>query len=421
MKFFTTSFILIVSAVLISALASCNKPPSGAPPQMPPPPVGVASPISQTLAMTREMTGRIEAIEFVELRPRVGGIITEVLVADGALVKAGDVLFKIDEAPLKADLARAEADVARTKIRSALAGKILGRLKKLLDGEIITQQNYDDAVSAVDTANAEQSATTAALITAQLDLSYATITAPISGRIGKISANAGNIAQKSGHATGTLLTTLVSVDPVYVAFDLDEGTWHSIGARLRTSADAQGQGPAAVPVQVGLPGEVGYPHAGTVTFVDNQIDGGSGSIRIRAKVPNPEQLLTPGAFARIQMEVAPPRPVLLINERAIQAQLTTRYVFTVDGQGNTSFRPVHLGESVGALRVVTSGLAATDRIAVNNLAKIFFPGMPVAPLPAAMETTENIIPPSDAAPSSMPPDSIPTGSMPTGSAKPEGK
>lgn len=407
-----TLLTLLTTAALITLLGSCNKPASGAPPQLPPTPVGVASPISQTLAATREMTGHIEAIHYVELRPRVGGIITEVLVADGAEVQAGEVLFKIDEAPLKANLARAEADVARTKIRATLTGKILVRLKKLLDGEIITQQNYDDAVSAVDTANAEQSATAAALIKAQLDLGYATITAPIAGRIGKIAANTGNIAQESGPATGTLLTTLVSVNPVYVAFDLDEGTWRSLGARLRASADAHGQGPAAVPVQVGLPGETGYPHAGTVTFVDNHIDGGSGSIRIRAQVPNADQALTPGAFARIQLQVAPPRPVLLVNERAIQAQLTTRYVFVVDDQGITAFRPVQLGESIGAMRVITSGLAGTERIAVNNLAKIFFPGMAVSPLPASMETTENTRTPLTLAPTGP----KPTGAAPTGSA-----
>lgn len=364
---------------------------------MPPTKVGVAAPLGKTLPVTRELTGRIEAMQVIDLRTRVGGIITEVLVADGAFVKAGDVLFKIDEAPLRATLARAEADVARTAARHGLAKKIMIRLQQMLNDKIVSQQGFDDAQSALAAANADQAAAAASLESAKLDLGYATITAPISGRLGKILANAGNLAQASGPAPGTLLATLVSIDPIYVAFDLDEGTWRALGPHLRASADAHGQGAAAVPVHVGLPGETGHPHVGTVTFVDNQIDGGSGSIRIRAAIPNTDQLLTPGAFARVELEVAPPRPVLLVNERAILAQLTTRYVYVVDEHGITAIRPLQLGETIGALRVVNSGLAPTDQIAVNNLSKIFSPGMPVVALPASMETTDNNAP-ADAAP-----------------------
>lgn len=402
---------ILTAPLLAFGLAACGKPPAAAAPAaMPPTPVGVATPIGKTLPVTRELTGRIEAMQVVDLRPRVGGIIKEVLVADGAEVKAGEVLFKIDEAPLKTALARAEADVARTTARRSLAQKIIVRLQKLLDDKIIAQQGFDDAQSALAAASAEEAASVAALESAQLDLSYANITAPIAGRIGKVLANAGNLAQASGPAPGTLLATLVSIDPVYAVFDLDEGTWRAIGPRLRASADAHGTGSTAVPVHVALPGEQGFPHVGAVTFVDNQIDGGSGSIRIRAQMPNTDQVLTPGAFARIELEVAPARPVLLINERAVLAQLTTRYVFAVDEKGITSFRPVQLGEAVGALRVVNGGLAPTDKIAVNNLAKIFYPGMPVTALPASMETTDNDAPPAAATP----------GAAPV-AAKPEGK
>ncbi len=402
----------LTGVILASLLASCGKPPVAAAPAGGPPPatpVGVAVPLAKTLPVTRDLTGRIEALQVVELRPRVGGIIKEVLVADGAEVKAGDVLFKIDEAPLKADLARAQAEVARTTARLTLAQQLFARLKKLVEDKIVSQQTYDDAQSALAATVAEQASATAALDSAMLDLSHANITAPIAGRIGKVQANAGNIAQASGPATGTLLATLVSIDPVYAVFDLDEGTWRAIGPRLRASADAHGAGDMAVPVHVGLPGEQGFPHVGSVTFVDNQIDSASGSIRIRATMPNADQVLTPGAFARIQLEIAPPRPVLLINERVILAQLTTRYVFTVDEKGITAMTPVKLGESVGALRVVTGGLAPTDRVAVNNLKKIFFPGMPVAPLPASMETTENDVPP------------VVSATAPAAAAKPEGK
>ena len=370
-------------------IAGCGKPPATGG-GFPPPPVGVATPISRVLPVTREFTGRIEAIQSVDLRTRVGGTITKVLVEDGAAVTKGQLLFEIDPAPLEAALAKAKAELARGDARLAQAQQQFARAKKLVAEKIVSQQAYDDAESAVATASAEQAAAAAGLANAELDLSHAHITAPISGRFGRVLSTVGNLAQATGQAPGTLLGNIVAIDPVYAVFDLDETLWRSIGTRLRASADAKGVGEAAVPVHVALAGETGFPHPGAVSFVDNQIDTASGSIRIRALLANTDGALTPGAFARIQLEVAPPRPVLLINEKTVLAQLTTRYVLTVDDKGGTAFRPVQLGETSGALRVVTSGLAPTDSIAVNNLTKIFFPGMPVAPLPASMETTENV-------------------------------
>lgn len=389
-------------AATLVALASCGQPPATQGGHGPLTPVGVASPIAKELPTTRELTGRIEALQTIDLRPQVGGIILKVLVEDGAQVTAGQPLFEIDEAPLKAAVARAQAQVASAEARLTQSRQQFERAKKLVADKIVSQQAYDDAESALNAATAEQAAAAAALTDAQLDLGYAKISAPIAGRIGKVLANAGNIAQASGPAAGTLLATIVSTDPVYAVFDLDESTWRQLSTRLRASADARGKGATAVPVHVGLPGEQGFPHGGAVSFVDNQIDTASGSIRIRATLANPDGALTPGAFARIQLETEGPKPVLLINEKALQAQLTTRYVLTVDDQGITAFRPVQLGAAVGALRIVTGGLAPTDRIAVNNLSKIFFPGMPVAPIPAVMETTENIAAPAAAAPAAKP-------------------
>lgn len=390
-------------AATLFALASCGAPPAdhggGHGPLTK---VGVAAPIAKELPTTRELTGRLEALQTIELRPQVGGIILKVLVEDGAQVTAGQPLFEIDEAPLKAAVARGQAQVASAEARLTQARQQFERAKKLVADKIVSQQAYDDAESALNAATAEQAAAAAALTDAQLDLGYAKISAPIAGRIGKIQANAGNIAQASGPAAGTLLATLVSTDPVYAVFDLDESTWRQIGPRLRASADARGNGKAAVPVHVGLPGEQGFPHAGAVAFVDNQIDSASGSIRIRATLPNPDGQLTPGAFARIQLQIEEPKPVLLINEKALQAQLTTRYVYAVDAQGATSFRPVQLGATVGPLRIVTGGLAPTDTIAVNNLSKIFYPGMPVVPVPASMETTENLAQPGGPADAGKP-------------------
>ena len=391
------TFLSLTSSALaaLALLAGCGKAPTAAPAgHMPPPPVGVAAPIAKTLPITREFTGRLEAMQTVELRSRVGGTILEVLVADGAEVKAGEVIMRIDDEPLKATLTRIEAERTGAAARQMQAQQQFDRTKDLVATKIVSQQAFDDAQSALNIATAVLAAADAGLVNAKLDLSHATITAPIAGRIGRIQSTVGNVVQASGMAPGTLLATLVSIDPVYAVFDLDETSWQKIGAGLRASATANGKGDTAVPVSVALPGEQGFPHVGVVSFVDNQIDSASGSIRIRATLPNPGRELTPGAFARVRLQVAPPRPVLLVNERAVQAKLLTRYVLVVDGQGGTSFRPVELGENADGLRVVTSGLAPTDTIAVNNLAKIYAPGMPVTPVPASMVTTINDVPPA---------------------------
>jgi len=395
-RLLTAVTLLTTSLSTILTLAGCDHKTGASAGSTPPlTQVGVATPIAMQLPATAELTGSIEALQTVELRPRVGGIIQKVLVEDGASVAAGQVLFQIDEAPLRSALAHAQADLAGAQSRLQMSRQHYQRLQGLVAEKIVSQQAYDDAEDAVSADSAAVAGTQASLTDAQLNLGYATLTAPMAGRLGKVLANAGNLAQ----ANATLLVTLVSTDPVYVTCDLDETTWRSVAERLRASADVRGRGPAAVKVGVALPGEQGYPHLGSVAFVDNQIDSASGSIRIRALLPNADGALTPGAFARVQLETEAPRPVLLINEQVVLAQLTTRYVLVVDDQGITAFRPVQLGATFGALRIVTSGLGANDHVAVNNLAKIFFPGMPVAPVPALMETTENV---ADALPACAP-------------------
>ncbi len=412
---------LAVLGATLAALASCGGQPEAhaAGGGMPPPPVGVAAPIPRELPVVREITGRLEAVQTVELRPRVSGVVERVLVADGAEVKEGDVVLEIDQRVFVANLAKASADVARAESRLDQARILFGRAKNLVEQKIVSQQSYDDAAAAVKTGEAEVAAAKATRDSAQLDLGYTKVTAPVGGRIGKVVTTTGNLVQGGGPVPATLIATIVTIDPVYAVFDLDETTWNAIGGRLRAAAG----GGAAVPVAVGLAGESGYPHHGNVAFVDNQIDSASGSIRVRARLPNADRALVSGAYARIQLEIAAPRPVLLINERAVQSQLTTRYVLVVDDQGGTSFRPVKLGDSVDQLRVVDGGLAPTDTIAVNNLSKIFFPGMPVTRVPASMLTGENDAPPAGApgapgAPGAAPAKADPAASAKTTDAKP---
>ena len=204
----------------------------------------------------------------------------------------------------------------------------------------------------------------------------------------------GNLVQGGGPVPPTYITTLVSLDQVYVTFDVDENTWNVLGGKLRASLT----GGEAVPVAVGLIGENGHPHLGKVVFVDNRIDQGSGSIRVRAKLENRDRQLTPGAFARVRLQIAPPKPVILVHERAILSQINTRYVYTVGDDQKTQMRPVRLGESVGALRIVEEGLSTTDSVVVIGQAKLFMPNMQIAPQPANMETAIMTVPVETAPP-----------------------
>ncbi|MBA3698796.1 MAG: efflux RND transporter periplasmic adaptor subunit [Planctomycetes bacterium] len=361
---------------------------------MPPPPqVGVASPISRELAPVKEMTGTIEAVETVSLSPQVSGPVVKVHVADGAEVKVGDPILDIDNRPFVAALARAKAEVARAESQLTLAKLQFERSKRLVDGQVISRQQFDDQQAAVQISDAALAAAKAALVTAELDLSYARITAPIAGRIGRINATVGNQVQGGGPVQPTHITTLVSIDPIYVSFDVDEGTWQQVGPRLRAGAN----GGSVVPVAVGLMGEQGHPHQGQVVFVDNRIDDTSGAIRLRAKLANPDRSLTPGAFARVRLETGAAKPVILVHERAVLSQLNTRYVLGVKDSGETVFRPVRLGAVVGDLRIVEDGLSVQDRIVVVGLAKVFYPGMSITPVTASMETLEMASPAVDAA------------------------
>lgn len=349
---------------------------------MPPPPsVGVAEPIERSLPVVREYTGVIETIESVQVMPRVGGLVVAVGVKNGAEVKTGDLLLQIDRQPYQVVLDGAVAALQGAQASLTNARSNLRRSQPLLAQHAISEQQLADLEAAARVAEANVAQARANVEAARLNLEWTRVQAPISGRIGKVVTTVGNLVVAGGVFPGTVITTLNGVDPLYVAFDLDEPTWRSIGQRLRAS----GSGGEAVPVDAAVAGETGFPHEGAIAFADNQIDTQSGSIRVRARVPNAERSLTPGAFARVRLEVSPPRPVLLIHENAVWSQLTNRMVYTVDANGITKAVPVVLGDQHGPLIEVESGLAAHDRVVVRGVAKIFFPGMPVAAEEVSME------------------------------------
>ncbi len=377
--------VFALSSILI--LAACGGPPEM--PQMPPPQTGVAAPVQRELPVERVLSGRIEAVQTVEVSPQVSGIVLKVVASDGAELQAGDPILEIDPAPFQATLAKNTAWVSQAEANLRLATDARDRNAKLLSENVVAQQLYDNSVNFAKADEALLAAAKAALSSAQLDISYTVVRSPIAGRLSTVRTTAGNVVQGGGGFPPSVISNIVSVDPVHATVELDEVTYRRIADRLAASV----AGGPAVRVRVGLAGEEGMPHEGRITFVDNRVDAGSGSVRVRATIANPKRLLTPGAFARVGIEIESPRPVLLVHEQAILAQLATRYVLVVDDKGVTSFRPVQPGPAHGQLREVT-GLAPGERIAVTNLAKIFYPGMTVMPEPVDMETLQAQVEPA---------------------------
>lgn len=344
---------------------------------MPPPPeVSVAQVLSKPVRAWDEFTGRVVAVETVELRPRVSGYVERVAYDEGQEVRKGDLLFLIDQRPYLAELARAEAGLAQARSEAELARSQDERSRTLAAANAVSQEEVDARRAALAQANAMVRAAEAAVTQARLNLQFTEVRAPIDGRAGRALVTAGNLAQ----ADATALTTLVSLDPVHVHFDADEQAY----LRYNELARRGERDGSRNPVRVGLANEDGYPHAGTVDFVDNQVDPATGTIRARAVVPNPDRVFTPGLFARVQIEGTGRFEALLIDEKAVLTDQDRKYVYVL-GPGNTAVRKdVELGRSVDGLRVVTGGLTAEDRVIVNGVQKVFFAGMPVKPQVVAM-------------------------------------
>ncbi len=365
---------LSLAAALALLLAGCGQSRADDEQAAPPPPeVSVARVEVQPLHDWQEFTGRLAAVKAVNVRPRVSGYIESVHFEEGSRVEAGQVLFRIDPRPFRAEVERLEAELARARAGLALAASNEERAERLLAENAIAREEYDSLKTARTIAAAELGAVEAALDAARLDLEFTTVTAPIAGRVSNALVTAGNLVDSS-----TLLTTLVSDDPVYAYFHADEQSY------LRY---IEGQDPAAArsaPVFVGLINEAGYPHEGRLDFLDNRVDPESGTIRGRAVLDNADGRFTPGLFVRIKLVSPSVREVALVDDRAIGTDLDQKYVLVVDDQNVAQYRGVETGPLVGNLRVVTRGLEAGDRVIVNGLQRVR-PGVPVAPVQVAMD------------------------------------
>jgi RND family efflux transporter MFP subunit len=346
------------------------------------PQVTVAAAVSRKVTDSGEFTGRFEAVERVEVRPRVSGYISSVSFKEGSEVTKGDVLFVIDPRPYQAERDRAAAGLAQARSQLALAKSERDRATKLLAQHALSQEEYDTRVAGSEQAEANVEAAKAELDSAALNLEFTRVTAPISGRISRALVTSGNFVTNGQ----TPLTTLVSLDPIYVSFDGDEQEYLKyIKLARATAAGAHGE---RSPVEVGLANESGFPHQGAMVFVDNALDPMTGTIRNRALLDNHEREFTPGLFARIRLLGSSQHDAVLVNDSAIGTDQTVRYVLVVGKDNKVEYRPVQLGPLVDGLRVVQSGLGAGETIVVNGLQRVR-PGAEVAPQRVAMGESRN--------------------------------
>ncbi len=352
-----------------------------------PAPVSVAPAVQRTLSDSEEFSGRLEAAEYVELRPRVGGVVDTVHFTDGALVAKGQLLFTIDPRPFQAEVARLESQLAAAKSRAELAGTELARAQKLLDAKAVSRQEFDQLSAGSRTSEADIKAAEAALRVARLNLEFTAVRAPIGGRVSRANVTAGNLVNEQA-----VLTTIAGVSRVHAYFDGSEQTF------LRVKAAGE-KTPA---VRMALSNEDGYPHAGKVDYFDNRLNPQTGAIRMRASFDNSKGQFVPGLAVRLVMATTAPYSAVMVPERAIGTDQSKKFVVVVGADGKPQFRDVQLGALQDGMRVVGGGkLKAGENVVVDGLQRII-PGVPVAPQVLKVDEKGLPIPPAPQAPGAAP-------------------
>ena len=351
----------------------------------PPPEVSISQPVEESVQETLEFTGRVSAVESVDVRARVTGYITKVDFTEGALVKAGDPLFEIDPREYEAAALRAEGQVARLRSQLARADSEVARNQTLRPSGAASARDLERAVADKGAVEGELKANLAQLEQAQLDVEFAHVTAPIAGRVSRAEITQGNLVVV-GASGGPLLTTVVSIDPVYVNFDADERSLIRVQKALIArdgTVSPENVRAVQIPVMVALADETDFPHRGTIDFVDNQIDPSTGTIHVRAVLPNSDRLLQPGLFVRVRVPVGEARPGVLVTDRAIGTDQDRKYVLVVNEKNVVEYRPVKLGAMYNGLRVVAEGLAPGEWVIVNGIQRVR-PGVTVNPQKVSM-------------------------------------
>jgi RND family efflux transporter MFP subunit len=377
---------LLVALGVAGAFAMSGRKSEATPAGMPVPQVSVAAALERDVTEWDEFTGRLEAVESVEVRPRVTGYIESVNFTEGGVVRKGDLLFVIDPRPYRAELSKAEAELQRAIAGSELAATDQARSEKLLGIKAVSREEYDQRVNAAREARASVDAARAAVDSARLNLEFTRITSPISGRVSKAIVTAGNLVT-GGSNSATLLTTVVSIDPIYVTFEGDEQVYLKY-TELARRGDRPSSRDAANPVLMELANEQDFPHRGSMVFVDNQIDPRTGTIRARASFDNKDGYLTPGLFARVKLLGHNSYKAVLVDDRAIGTDQSQKFVLVVDADNKVAYRSVKIGRLTDGLRIVKQGLAPGETVIVNGLQRVQ-PGAVVAPERVAMDAREN--------------------------------
>jgi len=341
-----------------------------------PPQVTVARVQQQDIIEWEEFTGHTEAVEFVEVRPRVSGHIQDVRFQSGALVKKGDVLFVIDPRWHQAEFDRRQAEFDQARARLENLEHEAARTALLLEKKAISTEDAEARQSRYTEAKAACAAAAAARDSAKLDLEYTEIRSPIDGRVSRALVTAGNYVSGVA-AAATLLTTVVSVDPIYIYADVDENSLLKFSA-LSRAGKIESDGNGQTPVEFQLADEDGFPHKGRIESFDNQLDPKTGSIVLRAIFPNPDGRILPGLFARLRIPASEKHRATLVDDRTIGTDQAQKYVLTLSPTNTVEYRPVKLGPSVNGKRIVRSGLQPGETIVVNGLQRVR-PGMPVTP------------------------------------------
>ena len=338
------------------------------------PAVSAADVVVKSISQWDSFNGRIEAVESVQLRPRVSGYIDKVNYTDGQEVKKGEVLFTIDDRTYRAALEQAQATLTRAKTQASLARSEANRTDKLVNTNVVSREEWEQRRSAAAQAQADIRAAQAAVDAAQLNLDFTKVTAPIDGRASRALITSGNLVTAGDSAS--VLTTLVSLKTVYVYFDVDEATYLHY-QNLARSGQGASSNHLALPVEIGLVGEEGYPHQGKVDFLDNQLTPSTGTIRMRALLDNAQRQFTPGLFARVRLPGSAEFKATLVDDKAVLTDQDRKYVYIVDKEGKAQRRDITLGRLAAGLRIVQQGLNPGDKVIVDGLQKVFMPGMPV--------------------------------------------
>jgi RND family efflux transporter MFP subunit len=341
------------------------------------PPVTVSYPVQRYVTDHAVFTARTAAVDSVEVRARVSGYLDRVNFKEGALVKKGDVLFEIDPRTYQAVLKVAEGNLKATEARIEFLTLELRRARRMLARSAISREEFDKIGSDYNQTVAQLAATKATVERTRLDVHFTRVTAPVSGRISRYNVTVGNLVQGGDLTGGTLLTTIVSVDPMYAYFDVDEHTVLRVKQLIREGKSRSPED-SGYPVWLGLANEDGYPHRGTINFIDNQVNPKTGTLKVRGIFANKDEALSPGYFARVRVPVGVAHTALLVTERALDTDQGQKIVYVVDRDNKVATRPVRLGALHDGLREITEGLKPGERVIVNGL-QLVRPGVTVEP------------------------------------------